>query len=79
LTPELFKKTCQRRVSVLKYTKWNPYHKKEMDYSAMKSYLEKNDVHYFTFPPNSEKPIKALICHLPPDMQVEDISNIPED
>jgi hypothetical protein len=34
-------------------------------YSAMKSYLEKNNLHYFTFSPNYEKPIKAVICHLP--------------
>jgi hypothetical protein len=27
------------------------------DYSA-KSYLEKNNLHYFTFPPNFRKPIK---------------------
>jgi hypothetical protein len=44
-------------------------------YSAMKSYLEKNNVHYFTFSPNSEKPIKAVICHLPPNMPAENISN----
>jgi hypothetical protein len=49
------------------------------DYSAMKSYLEKNNLHYFTFSPNSEKPIKAVIRHLPPDTSVEDISNSPED
>jgi hypothetical protein len=36
---------------------------KEMEgYSAM----EKNN-HYFTFSPNSETPIKAVIRHLPPD------------
>jgi hypothetical protein len=41
---------------------------KEMaDYSAMKFYLEKNYLQYFTFSPNSEKPIKAVIRHLPPD------------
>jgi hypothetical protein len=39
------------------------------DYSAMKSYLEKNDLHYSTFSPNSEKPMKAVIRHLPSDMQ----------
>jgi hypothetical protein len=43
------------------------------DYSAMKSYLDKNDLHYFAFSPNSEKPIKAVIHHLPLDMPVEDI------
>jgi hypothetical protein len=52
---------------------------KEMaDYSAMISYLEKNNVQYFTFS-NSEKPIKAVICHLPPDTPAEDISNSLED
>jgi DNA replicative helicase MCM subunit Mcm2 (Cdc46/Mcm family) len=41
---------------------------KEMaDYLAMKSYLEKHNLQYFTFSPNSEKPIKAVIRHLPPD------------
>jgi hypothetical protein len=44
-------------------------------YSAMKSYLEKNNLRYFTFSLNSEKPIKAAIHHLPPDMPAEDISN----
>jgi hypothetical protein len=49
------------------------------DYSAMKSYLEKSDLHYFAFSPNSEKPIKAVSCHLLPDRLVEDISNNLED
>jgi hypothetical protein len=53
---------------------------KEMaDYPAMKSYLEKNYLHYFTFSPNSEKPIKAVIHHLPSDTPAEDISNGLED
>jgi hypothetical protein len=46
-----------------------------MDYSAMKFYLEKNNPLYFIFSPNSEKPIMAVICHLPPDTPAEDISN----
>jgi hypothetical protein len=50
-----------------------------VDYSAMKSYLEKNDLHYFTFSPNSEKPIKSVIRHLPPDTPAEDFSNSVED
>jgi hypothetical protein len=49
------------------------------DYSAIKSYLEKNNLHYFTFSPNSENPNKELIRHLPPDMPAEDISNSLED
>jgi hypothetical protein len=44
-------------------------------YSAMKSSLEKNNLHYFNFSPNSEKPIKAVIRHLPPDTPAEDISS----
>jgi hypothetical protein len=50
-----------------------------VDYSAMKSYLEKNNLHYFTFSPNSGKPIKAVIRHLPPDTPAEDIPNSLED
>jgi hypothetical protein len=45
----------------------------------MKSYLEKNNFHYFTFSPNSEKPIKAPIRHLPADTPAEDIFNSLED
>jgi hypothetical protein len=41
----------------------------------MKSYLKKNNLHYFTFFSNSEKCIKAVIRHLPPDMQAKDIPN----
>jgi hypothetical protein len=44
------------------------------DYSAMKSYLEKNNRNYFTFSPNSENHINAVI-HLPADTPAEDISN----
>jgi hypothetical protein len=39
------------------------------DYSATKSHLKKNNLQYFTFSPNSEKPIKAIICHLPQTRQ----------
>jgi hypothetical protein len=31
------------------------------------------------FSPNSEKSIKAIICHLPPDIPEENISNSLED
>jgi hypothetical protein len=49
--------------------------KQEIDYSAMK-----NNLHYFTLCPNSEKPIKAVvICHLSLDMPAEGISNSLED
>jgi hypothetical protein len=49
------------------------------DYSAMKPYLENDNLHYLTFSQNSKKPIKAAIHHLPPDMPAEDISNNLED
>jgi hypothetical protein len=49
------------------------------DYLSMKSYLEKSSLHYFNFSPNSEKAIKAVIHHLPPDTPVEDISSSLED
>jgi hypothetical protein len=49
------------------------------DYSTMKSYMEKDYLHYFTFFLDSKKPMKAVIHHLPPDMPTEDISNSLED
>jgi hypothetical protein len=36
-----------------------------VDYLAMKCYMEKYNLHYFTFSPNSEMPIKAVIPHFP--------------
>jgi hypothetical protein len=49
---------------------------KEMaDYSAIRSYFDSNHLHYFTFHPKSEKPIKAVIRQLPGDTPAEDISN----
>jgi hypothetical protein len=39
-----------------------------VDYSAMIFYLEKNNLHYITFFPNSENPIKAVTHDLSPDM-----------
>jgi hypothetical protein len=38
-----------------------------------------NNRHYITFPPNSEKPIKAVICHFPADTPTEDICSSLED
>jgi hypothetical protein len=46
-----------------------------MDYLVIKSYLEKHNLHYFTFFPNSEKPVEAVFDRLPPDTPAEDISN----
>jgi hypothetical protein len=42
-------------------------------YSAMKSYVEENNLQYFNVSPNSEKPTKAGIRHLLPDTPAEDI------
>jgi hypothetical protein len=53
--------------------------KEMVNYFAMKSYRKKNNLKYFPFSPNSEKPIRAAICHLPPDTPVGDISDILED
>jgi hypothetical protein len=53
--------------------------KEMVDYLAMKSYLEKNNLHHFTFSQNIKKPIKAVIHHLPSDTTVEDTSNSLED
>jgi hypothetical protein len=46
-----------------------------VDYSAMKSYPEENNLQYVTFPPNSEKSVKSQICHLHPDTPAEVVSN----
>jgi hypothetical protein len=49
---------------------------KEMtDYSAIRQYLEAKHLNYYTFFPESEKPIKAIIRHLLHDTPAEDISN----
>jgi hypothetical protein len=45
------------------------------DYSAMKSQLGKNNLYYFTFSPNYEKPTKRVIQRLPTDTLEENISN----
>jgi hypothetical protein len=47
---------------------------KEMEIQTGEQYF-----HHFTFSPNSEKPTKAVIHHLPPDMPAEDISSSLED
>jgi hypothetical protein len=46
------------------------------NFSAFKSYTEKNNLAYFTFYTKSLKPIKAVIHHLPLNTLAEDISDI---
>jgi hypothetical protein len=45
-----------------------------VDYQAVKSHFEKNTLSYFTFFPKSDKPIKAVIRHLPINTPAEDIA-----
>jgi hypothetical protein len=47
---------------------------KEMaDFTTIRNYLENNNPSYFTFFPKSEKPIKAVIRHLPSSTPAQDI------
>jgi hypothetical protein len=62
-TSERLKSPHQRRVRVQNGTR--TIMKEMEDYSAMKSYQEKNNLHYYTFSPNFDKPIKAVIRYLP--------------
>jgi hypothetical protein len=45
------------------------------DYSAVRTHLESTNLNYFTFYPKSQKPIKAVIRHLPISTPAEDISD----
>jgi hypothetical protein len=45
------------------------------DYSAVRAYLDSKNLHYYTFHPKSQKPIKAVIRHLPSNTPAEDISH----
>jgi hypothetical protein len=40
---------------------------------AVKSHFESNNLSYFTFYPKHDKPIKAVIRHLPQNTPAEDI------
>jgi hypothetical protein len=44
-------------------------------YQAVKQFFETKSLSYYTFYPKAEKPIKAVICHLPIDTHVEDIAD----
>jgi hypothetical protein len=43
------------------------------DFSAIKAYLNSQNLHYFTFFPKSLKPIKAVFRHLPGNTPAEEI------
>jgi hypothetical protein len=45
------------------------------DYSAIREYFDSENLNYFTFYPKSQKPVKAVIRHLPIDKPAEDMSN----
>jgi hypothetical protein len=48
--------------------------KKMTDFYAIRKDLEQSNLSYFTFFPKSEKPIKAIIQHLPANTPTQDIS-----
>jgi hypothetical protein len=45
-----------------------------VDYQAVKNYFDTQSLPYFTFFPKSQKPIKAVIRHLPHNTPAEDIA-----
>jgi hypothetical protein len=45
-----------------------------VDYQSVKTYFESKNLSYYTFYPKSEKPIKAVIHHLPVNTPAKDIS-----
>jgi hypothetical protein len=44
-----------------------------VDYQAIESFFESKNFSYYTFHPKAEKPIKAVIRHLPINTPAEDI------
>jgi hypothetical protein len=44
------------------------------DFQAVKAHFDQNNLCYFTFFPKSEKPLKAVIRHLPSNTPAEDIA-----
>jgi hypothetical protein len=45
------------------------------EFRAIKPYFDKERFHYFSFHPKSQKPIKAVIRHLPKNILAEGISS----
>jgi hypothetical protein len=46
-----------------------------VDYQAVKAHFSENSLAYFTFFPKSEKPVKAMLRHLPSNTPAKDISD----
>jgi hypothetical protein len=46
-----------------------------VDYQAVKAFFETKNLSYYTFYPKAEKPIKAVIHHLPINTHVEGIAD----
>jgi hypothetical protein len=49
--------------------------KNMVDYQAVKAHFTENSIAYFTFFPKSEKPVKAVLRHLPGNTPAKDISD----
>jgi hypothetical protein len=45
-----------------------------VDYQAVRNFLDSHSLSYFTFFPKTDKPIKAVILHLPINIPAEDIA-----
>jgi hypothetical protein len=47
-----------------------------VDYQAVKSHFDKNSLSYYTFSTKAEKPIKAVLQHLPSNTPAQDIFDV---
>jgi hypothetical protein len=45
------------------------------DFQCVKSHFETYNLSYYSFCPKSEKPMKAVMCHLPHNTPAEDMSD----
>jgi hypothetical protein len=45
------------------------------DFHSVKSHFDTNNLSYYSFYPKSEKPMKAVRCHLPHNTPAENISD----
>jgi hypothetical protein len=46
-----------------------------VDYQEVKAHFDQNSLAYFTFFPKSDKPVKAVLRHLPSNTPARDISD----